>query len=61
MEPSALEDLILLAEKDLSKFAARHSGYPQNDEHIEKSQNIICGAKKLLEEITSLDKDIGAD
>lgn len=51
METSTLEQLILLAEKDLSKFAARYSGYPQNDEHIEKSQNIICGAKKLLEQL----------
>lgn len=51
MDLTTLEQLILLAEKDLSKFAARYSGYPQNDEHIEKSQNIICGAKKLLEQL----------
>lgn len=51
MDSAALEGLILLAEKDLSKFAARYSGFSQNDEHIEKSQNIICGAKKLLEQL----------
>lgn len=61
MDPTTLEQLILLAEKDLSKFSARYSDFPQNDEHIEKSQNIICGAKKLLEYLKSLDKDIGAD
>ena len=61
MDSLPLEQLILLAEKDLSKFTARYSGFSQNDEHIEKSQNIICGAKKLLEELKALDKDIGAD
>lgn len=61
MEPTALQDLIALAQNDLDKFVARYSGYPKNDEHIHKSQTIICGAKKLLEELKNLDKDIGAD
>lgn len=61
MEITALERLITLAQSDLDKFIARKSGYPQNDEHIQKSQAIICGAKKLLEELKSLDESIGAD
>jgi len=51
MDLTTLEQLILLAEKDLSKFSARYSGFSQNDEHIEKSKNIICSAKKLLEQL----------
>lgn len=58
---SALQQIIELAENDLNKFIARKSGFPANDEHIQKAQNIIFGAKKLLEELKNLDKDIGAD
>lgn len=61
MEITSLEQLIFLAEKDLKIFIARYSGFPKNDEHIEKAQTIICGAKKLLEELKGIDKDIGAD
>ena len=60
-ETFPLEQIIELAEMDLKKFIARKSGFPKNDEHIEKAQNIICGAKKLLEELKTLDNDIGPD
>lgn len=51
MEIIALEQLIILAQNDLDKFKARKSGYPKNDSHIESAQNVINGAKKLLEEL----------
>lgn len=51
MEITALERLIALAQSDLDKFVARYSGCPQNDEHIEKAQTIINGAKLLLQEL----------
>lgn len=55
MEPTALQDLISLAQSDLDKFIARYSGYPKNDEHIEKAQTIIDGAKKLLDQLKTTD------
>lgn len=61
MSLESLEEIIQLAESDLQKFEARYSGYPNNDSHIEKSKTIICGAKKLLKQLKSVDKDLGAD
>lgn len=52
---SSLHQVVQLAERDLKIFAAKYSGYPNNDKHIEESQTIISGAKKLLEELKSLD------
>jgi hypothetical protein len=61
MDTSSLHQLILLAEADLQKFAARYSGFERNDQKIQQSQTIICGAKKLLAELEGSVEDLGAD
>jgi hypothetical protein len=61
MDTNSLRQLILLAESDLQKFAARYSGFEKNDQKIQESQQIICGAKKLLAELEGSTEDLGAD